>query len=199
MKKSLVIIITAYLTLISLTNCGRKNSDNKSALNQLDSVNKELESKMAELSSKSEESASTTDKSPSSTDSESIEANDELNSNDVHYDSYTFPKKYAEETLDKGPSHILDFRDRKNDKFIGVKFSDGRSGTLVLRDGHYYNYTIREKTEVRFASKEDGLQRIWDDCKSLQDAGAAIGGALSGKSGPRKKDGTLDMRYKENK
>jgi hypothetical protein len=93
---------------------------------------------------------------------------------------------------------VLDFRKRKNDKFIGIKFSDGHSGTLVYRDGFFYNYTIREKTEVRFASKEDGLQRIWDDSRLLQDAGATIASFAMRKAGPRKKDGTPDLRYRAN-
>lgn len=93
----------------------------------------------------------------------------------IKYKSHNFPKKYEEKEVEEGPSHALDFRDRENDKFIRIAFSDGHSGTLVLRNGHYYNYTIREKTEVRFATKEDGLQRIWDDSRLLQDAGATIG------------------------
>jgi hypothetical protein len=116
----------------------------------------------------------------------------------VQYESYTYTKSFKEEELEKGPSDVLDFRKRKNDKFIGIKFSDGHSGTLVYRDGFFYNYTIREKTEVRFASKEDGLQRIWDDSRLLQDAGASIANFAMKKAGPRKKDGTPDMRYKAN-
>lgn len=148
---------------------------------------------------KKDSNAVNTSDSSSSIESEAIENNKDANKNDVHFDSYTFPKKYKEELLEKGPSDIVDFRDRENDKFIGIKFSDGCSGTLVLRDGHYFNYSIREKTEVRFASKNDGLQKIWEDSKSLENAGAAIGSAVAGKSRPRKKDGTLDMRFKENK
>jgi hypothetical protein len=116
----------------------------------------------------------------------------------IQYESYNYTKSFKEEELEKGPSDVLDFRKRKNDKFIGIKFSDGHSGTLVYRDGYFYNYTIREKTEVRFASKEDGLQRIWDDSRLLQDAGASIANFAMKKAGPRKKDGTPDMRYKGN-
>ncbi len=116
----------------------------------------------------------------------------------IHYESYTYTKSFKEEELEKGPSDILDFRKRENDKFMKVKFSDGHSGTLVFRDGYFYNYTIREKSEVRFASKEDGLQRIWDDSRLLQDAGASIASFATKKAGPRKKDGTPDMRYKAN-
>lgn len=116
----------------------------------------------------------------------------------IHYESYTYTKSFKEEELEKGPSDVLDFRKRKNDKFIGIKFADGQSGTLVYRDGYFYNYTIREKTEVRFASKEDGLQKIWDDSRLLQDAGASIANFAMKKAGPRKKDGTPDMRYKAN-
>jgi hypothetical protein len=116
----------------------------------------------------------------------------------IQYESYTYTKSFKEEELEKGPSDILDFRKRKNDKFIKVKFTDGHSGTLVFRDGFFYNYTIREKTEVRFASKEDGLQRIWDDSRLLQDAGASIANFAMRKAGPRKKDGTPDMRYRAN-
>ncbi|NBV68457.1 MAG: hypothetical protein EBQ66_10280 [Flavobacteriia bacterium] len=122
----------------------------------------------------------------------------EVNENLVKYEKYTFPKRYTEESLEKGPSDILDFRDRDDDKFIGIKFSDGREGTLVMRNNNYYNYTIREKTEVQFATKNDGLQRIWDNCIALEKGGAAIGSAFARKSGPRKKDGTPDMRYKAN-
>jgi len=117
----------------------------------------------------------------------------------IHYESYNYNKKFKEEALEKGPSDILDFRNRDNDKFIGIKFADGQSGTIVFREGYFYNYTIREKTEVRFATKEDGLQRIWDDSRLLQDAGAAIGSFITKKAGPRKNDGTLDKRYNENK
>lgn len=117
----------------------------------------------------------------------------------IHYDSYNYTKTFKEEVLEKGPSHILDFRNRDNDKFIGIKFSDGHSGTLVLRDGKYFNYTIREKTEVCFASKEDGLQRIWDNSRLIQNVGGAISSSTTPKSGPLKKDGTPDRRYKANR
>ena len=118
----------------------------------------------------------------------------------ISYDAYNYTTKFTEDTLEKGPSHILDFRDdRDGDQFIKVNFADGYSGTLVLRNGRFYNYTIKSKTEVRFATKEDGLQSIWDNSRLLQDAGAAIATMISKEKGPLKKDGTPDMRYKVNK
>ena len=156
----------------------------------------------------SNKSSDKEDLTTSTNDEDSLLASDSISLSDVDqnnvtenlvkYENYTFPKKYTEEPLEKGPSDLLDFRDRDDDKFIRIKFSDGREGTLVMRNNNYFNYTIREKTEVQFATKNDGLQRIWDDCIALEKGGAAIGGLLAGKSGRRKKDGTLDMRYKEN-
>jgi len=176
--KSLAIVaITISLT----TSCDEKSSNKSSDKEDLTSSTNDEDSLLT----------------PDSILISKTEQND-VNENIVKYKKYTFPKKYTEEPLEKGPSDLLDFRDRDDDKFIGIKFSDGREGTLVMRNNNYYNYSIREKTEVQFATKNDGLQRIWDDCIALEKGGAAIGGLLAGKSGRRKKDGTLDMRYKEN-
>lgn len=178
MKKPLLFPVLLMLMASSIIGCGGANQKNNPLKNS------ELENKLA---SANETAAA----------EESGVPEEELKEA-VQYESYTYTKSFKEEELEKGPSDLLDFRKRKNDKFIGIKFSDGHSGTLVYRDGFFYNYTIREKTEVRFASKEDGLQRIWDDSRLLQDAGASIANFAMKKAGPRKKDGTPDMRYKAN-
>lgn len=178
MKKPLLFPVLLMLMASSIIGCGGANQKN------IPLKNSELENKLA--------SANETEAAE-----ESGVPEEELKEA-VQYESYTYTKSFKEEELEKGPSDVLDFRKRKNDKFIGIKFSDGHSGTLVYRDGFFYNYTIREKTEVRFASKEDGLQRIWDDSRLLQDAGASIANFAMKKAGPRKKDGTPDMRYKAN-
>jgi hypothetical protein len=178
MKKPLLFPVLLMLMASSIMGCGGANQKNNPLKNS------ELENKLA---SANETAAA----------EESGVPEEELKEA-VQYESYTYTKSFKEEELEKGPSDVLDFRKRKNDKFIGIKFSDGHSGTLVYRDGFFYNYTIREKTEVRFASKEDGLQRIWDDSRLLQDAGASIANFAMKKAGPRKKDGTPDMRYKAN-
>jgi hypothetical protein len=178
MKKPLLFPVLLMLMASTIMGCGGANQKNNPLKNS------ELENKLA---SANETAAA----------EESGVPEEELKEA-VQYESYTYTKSFKEEELEKGPSDVLDFRKRKNDKFIGIKFSDGHSGTLVYRDGFFYNYTIREKTEVRFASKEDGLQRIWDDSRLLQDAGASIANFAMKKAGPRKKDGTPDMRYKAN-
>ncbi len=178
MKKPLWFPVLLMLMASSIMGCGGANQKNNPLKNS------ELENKLA---SANETAAA----------EESGVPEEELKEA-VQYESYTYTKSFKEEELEKGPSDVLDFRKRKNDKFIGIKFSDGHSGTLVYRDGFFYNYTIREKTEVRFASKEDGLQKIWDDSRLLQDAGASIANFAMKKAGPRKKDGTPDMRYKAN-
>jgi hypothetical protein len=178
MKKPLLFPVLLMLMASSIMGCGGANQKNNPLKNS------ELENKLA---SANETAAA----------EESGVPEEELKEA-VQYESYTYTKSFKEEELEKGPSDVLDFRKRKNDKFIGIKFSDGHSGTLVYRDGFFYNYTIREKTEVRFASKEDGLQRIWDDSRLLQDAGATIASFAMRKAGPRKKDGTPDLRYRAN-
>lgn len=178
MKKPLLFPVLLMLMASTIMGCGGANQKNNPLKNS------ELENKLA---SANETAAA----------EESGVPEEELKEA-VQYESYTYTKSFKEEELEKGPSDVLDFRKRKNDKFIGIKFSDGHSGTLVYRDGFFYNYTIREKTEVRFASKEDGLQKIWDDSRLLQDAGASIANFAMKKAGPRKKDGTPDMRYKAN-
>lgn len=178
MKKPLLFPVLLMLIASTIMGCGGANQKNNPLKNS------ELENKLA---SANETAAA----------EESGVPEEELKEA-VQYESYTYTKSFKEEELEKGPSDVLDFRKRKNDKFIGIKFSDGHSGTLVYRDGFFYNYTIREKTEVRFASKEDGLQRIWDDSRLLQDAGATIASFAMRKAGPRKKDGTPDLRYRAN-
>jgi hypothetical protein len=178
MKKPLLFPVLLMLMASTIMGCGGANQKNNPLKNS------ELENKLA---SANETAAA----------EESGVPEEELKEA-VQYESYTYTKSFKEEELEKGPSDVLDFRKRKNDKFIGIKFSDGHSGTLVYRDGFFYNYTIREKTEVRFASKEDGLQRIWDDSRLLQDAGATIASFAMRKAGPRKKDGTPDLRYRAN-
>jgi hypothetical protein len=178
MKKSILFPMSFILASILLTSCGDI---------------KPKKSKTSDLTDTTSVSTPNSDK--TNEDSEASLADQK---EAIHYESYNYTKSFKEEELEKGPSDVLDFRKRKNDKFIGIKFSDGHSGTLVYRDGYFYNYTIREKTEVRFASKEDGLQRIWDDSRLLQDAGASIASFTMKKAGPRKKDGTPDMRYKAN-
>lgn len=111
------------------------------------------------------------------------------------YAEYTFDKNYTEGERKKD---IFDMRDRENDELIKVEFADGHSGSIVYRDGFWYNYSIREKTEKLFATKDDALQNAYDQSKLLQDAGAAIATMVMKKSRPLKKDGTPDMRYKEN-
>ncbi len=178
MKKELLYPVLLMLIASSIIGCGGANQKDKPLKNS------ELENQMASANEAAalEESA--------------VPAEDLKEA--IHYETYTYTKSFKEEELEKGPSDVLDFRKRKNDKFIGIKFADGQSGTLVYRDGYFYNYTIREKTEVRFASKEDGLQKIWDDSRLLQDAGASIANFAMKKAGPRKKDGTPDMRYRAN-
>jgi hypothetical protein len=178
MKKPLLFPVLLMLMASTIMGCGGANQKNNPLKNS------ELENKLA---SANETAAA----------EESGVPEEELKEA-VQYETYTYTKSFKEEELEKGPSDVLDFRKRKNDKFIGIKFSDGHSGTLVYRDGFFYNYTIREKTEVRFASKEDGLQRIWDDSRLLQDAGATIASFAMRKAGPRKKDGTPDLRYRAN-
>lgn len=111
------------------------------------------------------------------------------------YDEYTYDKNYTEEERKKD---IFDRRDRENDEMKKIEFSDGHFGSIVYREGFWYNYTIREKTEKLFATKEDALQYAYDQSKLLQDAGASIATMISKKARPLKKDGTPDMRYKEN-
>jgi hypothetical protein len=178
MKKPLLFPVLLMLMASTIMGCGGANQKNNPLKNS------ELENKLA---SANETAAA-----------EESGVPEEALKEAVQYESYTYTKSFKEEELEKGPSDVLDFRKRKNDKFIGIKFSDGHSGTLVYRDGFFYNYTIREKTEVRFASKEDGLQRIWDDSRLLQDAGATIASFAMRKAGPRKKDGTPDLRYRAN-
>ena len=178
MKKSNLFLTAMFFSFALITSCD-ESKPKESELTKTDLENTTINSKV---------------------EGEEKENPIEINSKEaIHYESYNYNKKFKEETLEKGPSDILDFRNRDNDKFIGIKFADGQSGTIVFREGYFYNYTIREKTEVRFATKEDGLQRIWDDSRLLQDAGAAIGSFITKKAGPRKNDGTLDNRYKENK
>jgi hypothetical protein len=201
MKKSNHFFTIALFASFILSGCGGSSPEKSESLDVYDQIadslrnadSLEMISNAAQTGEEVSEDTEVTE-STENNETETAEMDDA-----IRYESYKFPKKYKEEELEKGPSHALDFRDRDGDKFIGIKFSDGHSGTLVLRDGNYYNYTIRKKTEVRFATKEDALQRIWDDSRLLQDAGAVIGTVMSNKSGPRKKDGTLDMRYKENK
>ncbi len=178
MKKITLLPLSFVLTAAILIGCGGANQKDKPLKNS------ELENEMASAN----EAAAL---------EESAVPPEDLKEA-IHYETYTYTKSFKEEELEKGPSDVLDFRKRKNDKFIGIKFADGQKGTLVFRDGFFYNYTIREKTEVRFASKEDGLQKIWDDSRLLQDAGASIANFAMRKAGPRKKDGTPDMRYRAN-
>lgn len=124
------------------------------------------------------------------------ESEEEENLTDAFaYDEYTFDKNYKEELRKKD---IFDRRDRENDEMIKVSFSDGQSGSIVYRDGFWYNYTIREDKEILFATKDDALQYAYDWSRRLQDAGAAIATMVSKKSRPLKKDGTPDLRFKEN-
>jgi len=111
------------------------------------------------------------------------------------YENYTFDKNYTEEPREKD---FFDRRERENDEMIKVIFSDGHFGSIVYREGFWYNYSIREKTEYLFATKDDALQYVYDQSKLLQNAGASIASMVMKKSGPLKKDGTPDMRYKEN-
>lgn len=107
------------------------------------------------------------------------------------------PKVVSEKVKSK---NFLDKRTHPNSDIIEFKFSDGISGTLVKRNDTWYNYNIRgEEKERAFDSKEAAVQKLWEEFKNLQNVGGSIGGAAAGKkSGPLKKDGTPDKRYKSN-
>jgi hypothetical protein len=194
MKKFNLSILALFFMSMLIISCGAKKENADSSTPKEEKTSEEKTSSSNEETDEAEEDEASTD----TEESKSSDASPADEKEAIHYETYNYTKSFKEEELEKGPSHALDFRKRKNDKFIGIKFADGHSGTLVYRDGFFYNYTIREKTEVRFASKEDGLQRIWDDSRLLKDAGAAIASFSMRKSGPRKKDGTPDMRYKAN-
>lgn len=114
----------------------------------------------------------------------------------ISYDEYTFDKDY---TIEEREAGFFDKRDRDNDEMYKVFFADDNSGSIVYREGFWYNYSIREKTEKLYATKDDAIQGAYDWSRTLMDAGAAIATMIIKKSGPLKKDGTPDMRYKENK
>lgn len=180
MKKVMTIFGTIMIVSIVLTACDESNKKNKKenedvelSLNDDENIDEELEN--------------------SSDDSESVNNLDLVDA--FLYEKYTYDKNFTEEEGKKG---FLDQRNRDKDELIKINFSDGNFRTIVYRKGFWYNYSIREKTEKLFATKEDALQYAYDQSKLLQDAGASIATMLTKNSGPLKKDGTLDMRYKEN-
>lgn len=179
MKKRTMIFGSILSASLVLLGCDETTTTN----------NQELIANESEIEDDSEDfnSDEIADESESDINVELIDANS--------YENYTFDKKYTEEPREKD---FFDRRDRENDEMIKVEFSDGHFGSIVYREGFWYNYSIREKTEYLFATKDDALQYAYDQSKLLQDAGASIASMVMKKSGPLKKDGTPDMRYSEN-
>lgn len=111
--------------------------------------------------------------------------------------SQKHPKVIKETVAEK---NFLDQKTHKNSEIVYFTFADGVKTNMVKRNGKWYGYNIRgESEEEEFASKEQGLQKIWETVKLFEKVGGAIGAGVSGKSGPKKKDGTLDKRYKQNR
>jgi hypothetical protein len=179
MKKVMTFLGATLFASIIFTAC---DESNRKKNNEIEEV---------ELSSNDE---LTNDESENISDDSESDINVELK-DAFSYEKYTYDKNFIEKERKKD---IFDTRNRDKDEMIEVKFSDGQFGSIVYREGYWYNYTIREKTEKLFATKEDALQYAYDQSKLLQDAGASIATMVTKKSGPLKKDGTPDMRYKEN-
>jgi hypothetical protein len=180
MKKVMTIFGTIMIVSIVFTACDESNKKNKKE-------NEDVELSLNDDENIDEELENISDDSESINNVELVDA--------FSYEKYTYDKKFTENERKKD---IFDRRNRDKDEMIKVKFSDGYSGSIVYREGFWYNYTIQEKTEILFATKEDALQHAYDQSKLLQNAGASIATMLIKKSGPLKKDGTPDMRYKEN-
>ena len=117
----------------------------------------------------------------------------------INYPAISKEEKVDRKTAD-GAGGYLDRSDRSDCEIFKFTFSDGSTGTLVLRDDTWFSYSVRgKKREKPFASKEDGLQEIWETSQKLEKFGAGIGAAMSKKGVPLKKDGTPDKRYSVNK
>jgi hypothetical protein len=175
MKKFFKFLGALIFASIVLSSCDEKSQDN---------INSETE----QSESRNEES----DTSENTATSSDEESNDE---NLISFDEHNYTKKYTES---KGEVDFFDRRDRENDELIKISFADGQFGTIVKRGNRWFNYTIRESKEVEYETKEDALQAVWDKSRQLQDAGASIAKIATKKNGVLKKDGTPDMRYKEN-
>jgi hypothetical protein len=124
--------------------------------------------------------------------------------NAIKMENINFATVISEKKIDKkiadGTGGFLDKTDRSDSEIFKIKFADGIEGTLVFRDNTWYNYSIWGKNkENPFASKNDGLQKIWEDGHKLRRAGEALGGAVSSDNVPLKKDGTPDKRFSVNK
>jgi hypothetical protein len=175
MKKFFKFLGALIFASIVFSSCDEKSQDN---------VNSETEQ-----SESGNEEFDTSENTPTSSDEET---NDE---NLISFEEHNYTKKYTES---EGEVDFFDRRDRENDELIKISFADGQFGTIVKRKNRWYNYTIREKTEVEYSTKEDALQAVWDKSRKLQDAGASIAKIATKSKVPLKKDGTPDKRFKEN-
>ena len=189
MKKSILLSLLVFLQLAYISCDNKKKSEEKEP--ELYASN--LEEEAEKLQKEMEEKAN----GMSEDESNEKETND-AETEKLSSANYTYPKNVNESEIKKD---ILDRTDRSNCKIFGYKFSDGVEGKLVNRDGEWFSYSIwGKKREKPFASKEDGIQKIWEEGTNLRNVGGAIGGGLAGqKKVPLKKDGTPDMRYSVNK
>lgn len=164
MKKSLKFLGALLFASMVFTSCDENSQDN---------INNETEQSDSGI----EEPENSND-TPTTSDLASI------NENLISFEEHNYTKKFTET---KGEVDFFDRRDRENDELIKISFADGQFGTIVKRKNRWFNYTIREKTEVEYSTKEDALQAVWDKSRLLQDAGASIAKIVTKKSVPLKK------------
>jgi hypothetical protein len=175
MKKYFKFLGALLFASIVFSSCDEKSQDNiNDETEQTESVNEEYETSVDNTTSSELES---------------------VNENLISFEEHNYTKKFTES---EGEVDFFDSRDRQNDELITISFADGQFGTIVKRKNRWFNYTIREKTEVEYATKEDALQAVWDKSRLLQDAGASIAKIATKSKVPLKKDGTPDKRFKEN-
>lgn len=189
MKKSIILFLVLFCQLVFI-NC---DDNKKPKVNDSEISETTLEGETDEYQKELEDQAENQE-----TD-ESTDGNVNTNETEkISYQNYSYPKIVSETEIKKD---FLDRTNRSDCKIYKIKFSDGVEGTLVDRSGDWFSYSIwGKKREKLFASKEDGIQKIWEEGTNLRNVGGAIGGGLAGqKKVPLKKDGTPDMRYSVNK
>lgn len=189
MKKSILLSLLVFIHLAFISCDNNKKAEEKETEISASNFEEDAEKLQKEMEEKAKNMGDneSNDEEPKDSETEKLSSA-----------SYTYPKNVNESEIKKD---ILDRTDRSDCKIYGYKFSDGVEGKLVNRDGDWFSYSIwGKKREKPFASKEDGLQKIWEEGTNLRNVGGAIGSGLAGqKKVPLKKDGTPDMRYSVNK